>query len=519
MEGRVGSSQVAIAIGSFGMTPDQIAGLASDVGSSFTVVGRTALIIDLGGAASSTLHEIEASQVTVGEAVAHEQPLEILSERGELTESLFSVKSSDEPLDADEVASPGFRSAVRRMIESADVTFLLPGDGETALAQSIYQQADHVVLGISAGSVSIVEIEAFVADLRERGISILGVVLVGGNVATRRPIGQAAGVTRPARPAPGRSATLGADFAPSWVPAIEKMQEVRSRLTTQEIGLNTEDRRAAPSGSVSRPRLVQAPHDDLIADPEAGRFVGEFVETVNTYPADRVVGHVESFLEERLVGYLTTRSTNNGPTSRPEDSFAFFARIANLSSVADLVYDGLESELGSEPSNDLCDALERVIVESDVGKSIEDWLQYRFFRTHLVTSGGEPRIWHLASRHRHVQLLVDWHRFDRDTIDAIRTALNSSFISHLESVVPESEYVEAVADVRDFDAALGWLYEGTTPEARIWYPWLSTVEQPNGWDPDTRHGAKAHLAPIQRLGLLAVDVLKLNDLVSFSRSA
>jgi hypothetical protein len=69
-------------------------------------------------------------------------------------------------------------------------------------------------------------------------------------------------------------------------------------------------------------------------------------------------------------------------------------------------------------------------------------------------------------------------------------------------------------DVEDFDRRLTLLLEGRQREARIWCPWKKPEEQPVGWDPDINDGVRVNVAPVQRLGLLAGDVLAAKDLKS-----
>ena len=75
---------------------------------------------------------------------------------------------------------------------------------------------------------------------------------------------------------------------------------------------------------------------------------------------------------------------------------------------------------------------------------------------------------------------------------------------------------ERIKDVRTFDIAWGWLFEGTTPAARLWYPWKGPEAQPQGWDPNFDEGVRANVAPLQRLNVLAQDVLTSEELLALS---
>jgi hypothetical protein len=71
-----------------------------------------------------------------------------------------------------------------------------------------------------------------------------------------------------------------------------------------------------------------------------------------------------------------------------------------------------------------------------------------------------------------------------------------------------------ILDIQDFDERLRQLLEGRDREARIWCPWKKPEEQPVGWDPDINDGVRVNIAPVQRLGLLAADVLATKDVKS-----
>jgi hypothetical protein len=518
IEGRIQAGSVSVAIGTFGLAADQTASLVADVAASFTVVGRTALLLDLGGAAGTTVYEFDASPVNIRDVIESPNPIEVVSREAQIGEGLFSVGSAAEALDADSVASPSFRGGIERLVQTTDVTFMTPGDGGAALSQAVYQLANHVVFAVRVGSASIIEIESFAADLRERGVSVLGVVLVGGSVSAKRPIAQVSSVaqqktlrTLPPSAATGRQAT-----AKSQLQAlVHELHAVRDELARGEIadrpeaaGLDSRVAVAVPAQGASRQSTAET-------DTSAG-FVDEFVAALRPYPADRVSGYVEAFLEDRIVGQLT--SIQAGSTVRPRP-YAFINEWADDESMAMLLRGNLAGEFGSDQTEFLLSEFERVLSQAEIASSTEDWIRSRFFRRHIATTGGEPRIWHLKSRVGYVELLVDWQRLNRDLIDDLRLRLNQMLFRGMDGIVEPDMAVAAAEDVRDFETAFAWLYEGTTPEARIWYPWLKPDEQPLGWDPDVKHGVKAHLAPVQRLGLLSVEVLKLNDLVAFSRSA
>lgn len=513
IEGRLREGSVSVAVGTFGLSPDQTAALVADVAASFTVVDRTALLLDLGGAAGTSLYEFDASPLTVRDIVDSPNPVDLVSSKAQIGEGLFAVGARAESLDADAVASPTFRQGIDRLVQTTDVTFMTPGDGDAALSQAVYQLADHVVFAVRLGAVSIIEIESFAADLRERGVSVLGVVLVGISASARRPLSQASPVvqSRTQRPVAGYA------VAGRRASAKSQLETLVNDLRAAQDGLVREQAGRQPVQPDSE-LPVQVPSAVSLgaADTAPTGFVAEFIAALRPYPAARVAGYVESFLEDRVVSHLTSLHSSTSARSR---GFAFINDWANGDSMLVVLRTTLEDEFGADQTAHLVVEFERILAQAEIASSLDDWILTRFFRRHIATTGGEPRVWHLKSKGGHVELLVDWQRLNRDLIDQIRLQLNQLLFRGMAGAVEADLAVAAAEDVRDFETALAWLYEGTTPEARIWYPWLKPDEQPHGWDPDIRHGVKAHLAPVQRLGLLAVEVLKLNDLVAFSRSA
>jgi hypothetical protein len=156
--------------------------------------------------------------------------------------------------------------------------------------------------------------------------------------------------------------------------------------------------------------------------------------------------------------------------------------------------------------------------------TLDEWLGHEYFNRHIESSGNEPTVWHLASRHGTVQLLVDSARLNQDCIDELRGSIVQRTIDALERNLKsavragKAEAVERLGelltDARTFEIALGWLYEGTTPNARLIYPSMLANQQPRGWNPIWSEGVKPNIAPLQRLGLLSVPVLTDEELQS-----
>lgn len=161
--------------------------------------------------------------------------------------------------------------------------------------------------------------------------------------------------------------------------------------------------------------------------------------------------------------------------------------------------------------------------------SLARWFEREFFKRHVSQFKHRPIAWHLTSPKGAFQAFVYYHKFDKDRLKLLRSRYVSETLKELRRQLGEAqnqaaldrkalnrvaELEEKIADVEEFDRRLGLLQEGRQREARIWVPWKSPAEQPVGWDPDINDGVRVNIAPVQRLGLLAAQVLSKKDLDS-----
>jgi hypothetical protein len=163
---------------------------------------------------------------------------------------------------------------------------------------------------------------------------------------------------------------------------------------------------------------------------------------------------------------------------------------------------------------------------ADAAAAIDTWARERFFARHVELTDRNPEIWHLKSSQGTFQALVDSSSCTRASIEQLRLGMLSDLIEvfnrRLRSAVEagrEAEIAEVDArlkELRTFHIALGWLDEGTTPDARIFYPWRDAGAQPAGWHPQFSEGIRPNIAPIQRLGLLSAPVLSGEELQTFA---
>lgn len=160
--------------------------------------------------------------------------------------------------------------------------------------------------------------------------------------------------------------------------------------------------------------------------------------------------------------------------------------------------------------------------------TVARWFEREFFRRHVSQFKRRPIAWHLSSPRGAFQAIVYYHKFDKNRIALLRARYVRNAIESLRHELARAAdagqdratlnriaALEAqLTDVQEFDARLQRLQEGRDREARIWCPWKASAEQPVGWDPDINDGVRVNIAPVQRLGLLAADVLAAKDVKS-----
>ncbi|MCK4306492.1 MAG: hypothetical protein KAY24_19780, partial [Candidatus Eisenbacteria sp.] len=165
---------------------------------------------------------------------------------------------------------------------------------------------------------------------------------------------------------------------------------------------------------------------------------------------------------------------------------------------------------------------------SQKAMSLDHWLKREFFKRHVSQFKKRPIAWHLTSEKGTFQTIVYYHKFDKNRLQLLRSRYVRQMLDELqrelgatrgesmnrEALARVEELENKIEDVRRFDERLQLLLEGRERDARIWCPWKSEGEQPQGWDPDINDGVRVNIAPIQRLELLAGPVLSKKDLNS-----
>jgi hypothetical protein len=446
---------------------------------------------------------------------------------------------------ADALASRRFSILLEEVGAIYDMTIVAVGDGRETTTQTVLNRLDHVIFAIRPGRTSASEVEALQAQLNTFGVSVMGAALVlqaGKSPETSLPVGPE---SEP--PSQTRRPRDEEDPADALVEALVRERE-------RSIKRSGGDRPpAAPKSASIRP--VDTPRVEALPAPvevaESPLPTVAPIETVAPAPmpllatlspttsdeiSDQVAVLLETTIDHVLRGFTGVAGTQRfDPGIREVTKYGFvpLVRVKGHKTLGARVFEALKADLDDDGKRQLQSELVDYFdiepggrTNERIAGSINRWTAEHYFTRHLAATGREPEVWHVSSPAGTFQALTHSSRATKERIDLLRSeilrrqldtlnrtlksavkAKRSSQVRHLE---------EQIKDIRTFDIALGWLFEGTTPNARIWYPWKSPEQQPQGWDPNLDEGIRANVAPLQRLGLLVCDVLTEEELIALS---
>jgi hypothetical protein len=357
------------------------------------------------------------------------------------------------------------------------------------------------VVTVAPGKTSSATLEAVVEDLAAQQIGFLGAVILG----ERRLWGAARAV------APS--------LAPITIPqSSDRSSQVPGRKRKDaEGGTKAKSRTSIPSDKILETTQTSNGKDEVQVNESMMVLPPALADRVYEWAIDVAMG------DARPRGIARSWS-DNSPSAV---GMMHLVRVSDASTAGELILRAMEESLDEKTLQWALGQLEEASTSqrrSSWIDALNDWLASEFFSRHVEETGREPEVWHLASRDRTYEGLVHWRRLDADRVDNLREGVVPAMIKSLgkslqrarRSSLEQSEIIEGqIQDLRLFDLALGWLYEGSVADARIWYPWKSAGAQPRGWEPDPSQGVGPVLAPLQRLGLIPYRVLHSHEVAGY----
>jgi len=131
------------------------------------------------------------------------------------------------------------------------------------------------------------------------------------------------------------------------------------------------------------------------------------------------------------------------------------------------------------------------------GKTLESWLQEKFFTQHCKLFNNRPFIWHIWDGHREgFSALVNYHRLDYKTLEALIYTYLGAWISDQQKAV--SAGIDGAQDkliaAEALKRSLVLILEGEQPYD-IFVRWKPLEEQPIAWSPDINDGVRLNIRP------------------------
>ncbi|MGA7097105.1 MAG: hypothetical protein WB245_06015 [Acidimicrobiia bacterium] len=406
----------------------------------------------------------------------------------------------------DALAGRQFRAFIERASNQFDVVMVSAGDISSTGAQVTMQRIMRSLLVLSPGRSTIPQVNALLADVRQRQVSMLGAVFLQKS--------ERASSTRRDRPEEPAWAAPSAGNGQVVVP-----QSPLRRLT--QYSPVKDDTPPVPQKSLrDLADRMQPAQDQALASEEdfgaelltalAGARPNDAYEAVADYLVTRVEDLMsapkgESDYSDELVGLIAS------------DGFLPLQSTPERPSVGMWLAQELNRELEPATARAMVHEIERVLgTKSARGvQTIDEWLGEQFFRRHLNRTKGEPFVWQIQSEGGTCQILAaaDW--FNRDKIETLLGGLTRRVIEELDrneraaqtrGDVEQAAILETrIADVQDFEARLGLLIGLSLNSSSA--TGSKKTKKISEWVPDPGLSRRANLAVFQGAGLLPFQVL------------
>ena len=189
-------------------------------------------------------------------------------------------------------------------------------------------------------------------------------------------------------------------------------------------------------------------------------------------------------------------------------------------------------QLVTEFSAEVAPAVEREIGQL-LGKPLDRWLETEFFRYHVGRFGKRPVVWQIqtgkysAARKPALAVAVYAHRVNADTLPKIRkpylSTLRTRFETELRGIEArptaeqnqqrKKEIEGAIAELARFDLQLETVILSGCSCKEIESDADPAHSALRRYIPDRDDGVRVNVAPLQRAGVLAAEVLAAKDVM------
>lgn len=144
------------------------------------------------------------------------------------------------------------------------------------------------------------------------------------------------------------------------------------------------------------------------------------------------------------------------------------------------------------------DTLSQLLTQADhAGKTLETWVQEKFFTQHCKLFQLRPFIWHIWDGLRDgFAALVNYHKFDHKNLETLIYAYLGDWISTQKDAIAHGidGAGEKLAAAENLKKRLELILEGEQPYD-IFVRWKPIDKQPIGWNPDLNDGVRLNIRP------------------------
>lgn len=178
-----------------------------------------------------------------------------------------------------------------------------------------------------------------------------------------------------------------------------------------------------------------------------------------------------------------------------KDGIVCIPPVRAEASAADRLLNLLAAAYGETWSNEI---LAELLKSADhTGKTLETWLQDKFFTQHCKLFHHRPFIWHIWDGLRDgFSVLVNYHKLDRKNLETLIYTYLGDWISRQKqdqnNGIDGAE--ERLAAAESLKKKLELILEGEAPYD-IFVRWKPIEQQPIGWDPDLNDGVRLNIRP------------------------
>ena len=178
-----------------------------------------------------------------------------------------------------------------------------------------------------------------------------------------------------------------------------------------------------------------------------------------------------------------------------DDGIVCISPVRGEASASDRLLNLLAAAYGDVWSNDILAALLKNA--NHAGKTLETWLQEKFFTQHCKLFQHRPFIWHIWDGLRNgFAALINYHKLDAKLLETLIYTYLGDWISRqkqdISSAVDGAQ--ERLAAAERLKKKLELILEGEEPYD-IFVRWKPLEKQPIGWDPDLNDGVRINIRP------------------------